>query len=494
MRHSFVMPAAALVAPLLLAAALLAAPPAATAPAPTPPATTALALAKLPKPDKAVPAADCTNAGCHADVKQFKVVHGPVNVNACDACHKLTDAPSHKFAMTRAKAQTCTFCHQLDTQGAKVVHKPVADGACLACHNPHGGGDRHFLRGKTMRDTCDACHQDVVGKNKYLHGPVAAGACGGCHRAHSSDLPKLLVATGRDLCVSCHKEMDEQLRETKFVHQPVKDDCSQCHDPHGSDFPMQVRKGTVDLCFSCHGDIKKAVAAAPQKHSVVTSKAACLSCHTPHGGELAKLLKNKQVTVCLSCHNKTITTDTGRTIASQSAVLAPGMVAHGPIREGDCGGCHNAHGGANTHLLAKPYPPTFYAKFSVDRYGLCFGCHDKQLALTEHTDSLTGFRNGDANLHYVHVNRPDRGRTCLACHETHVSKYAMHIRESVPFGQWDMPINYAPTKTGGSCAPGCHRALAYDRVTPAPNDLPPAAPTTTPVSDPRTPVTEGKSP
>jgi hypothetical protein len=39
----------------------------------------------------------------------------------------------------------------------------------------------------------------------------------------------------------------------------------------------------------------------------------------------------------------------------------------------------------------------------------------------------------------------------------------MHLRESVPYGNWQMPVKYTPTKTGGYCASGCHKKLAYDR-------------------------------
>jgi hypothetical protein len=38
-----------------------------------------------------------------------------------------------------------------------------------------------------------------------------------------------------------------------------------------------------------------------------------------------------------------------------------------------------------------------------------------------------------------------------------------------------MPINYKQTETGGSCAPGCHGTLGYDRDKPLP-------PTTKPVA------------
>jgi len=64
------------------------------------------------------------------------------------------------------------------------------------------------------------------------------------------------------------------------------------------------------------------------------------------------------------------------------------------------------------------------------------------------------------------VNKADRGRNCRACHETHASADPRHIRESVPYGNWKMPLNYKMTNTGGSCAPGCHKAFTYDRENP----------------------------
>ena len=79
-------------------------------------------------------------------------------------------------------------------------------------------------------------------------------------------------------------------------------------------------------------------------------------------------------------------------------------------------------------------------------------------------DRQDGFRDGDLNLHWVHVNR-EKGRTCRACHEVHASSNPFHIRDSVPFGRdkWELPINYEINDTGGSCAPGCHSAQIYSR-------------------------------
>ena len=72
------------------------------------------------------------------------------------------------------------------------------------------------------------------------------------------------------------------------------------------------------------------------------------------------------------------------------------------------------------------------------------------------------------NLHYLHVNRETKGRTCRACHETHASSNEQHIRESVPFGTggWQLPIGFKKSASGGSCAPGCHAPYKYDRVEP----------------------------
>jgi predicted CXXCH cytochrome family protein len=137
---------------------------------------------------------------------------------------------------------------------------------------------------------------------------------------------------------------------------------------------------------------------------------------------------------------------------------------HGPIKQKDCSGCHDPHGSENFRILRNPYPPTFYKPFAVENYNLCFGCHEKSLVLDPETTRLTNFRNGGTNLHFTHVNKAVKGRTCRACHETHASNFPKHIREAVPFGAWELPVNFQKTETGGSCTPGCHKVKKYDRV------------------------------
>ena len=93
---------------------------------------------------------------------------------------------------------------------------------------------------------------------------------------------------------------------------------------------------------------------------------------------------------------------------------------------------------------------------------LCFQCHESTLVLEERTTTLTNFRDGDRNLHYLHVNS-EKGRSCRACHEVHASNLPFHMRVSVPYGEsdWLLPINFAKTETGGTCTPGCHQTAAY---------------------------------
>jgi len=466
-----------------------------TAPSATTQAATTQAVAKTPKlpaPATEVAKTTCTQEGCHVEVKDYKAVHGPVNVNACDACHKLSDAKTHKYELTRPKQQICTFCHKVETKDATVIHQPVKTGDCLGCHNPHGGKTSKILRGDTMKATCDACHKDIVGTKKFQHGPVAAGACDACHLPHASKYPKLLIEQGKTLCTNCHKEMGEQLKQAKVTHKPVVDgECAQCHDPHASNYKMQVKSDPATLCTSCHehDKIKDAATNAKNKHSVVLADQACMNCHTPHGGPLAKLMKAQPVDVCMKCHKDGQKTADGREVKAVPEIIDPKLSKHGPVKDGTCNGCHNPHGSDQTRLLAKAYPETFYAKFDPDNFALCFTCHDKKLVETKEAEGLTGFRNGTQNLHFVHVDK-EKGRTCRACHETHAGPNPVHIRNSVPFGQWELPVNFNKTATGGSCSPGCHKEYGYDRNTAVDNGTKavPAAPATAaaPVSKPVT--------
>ena len=153
-------------------------------------------------------------------------------------------------------------------------------------------------------------------------------------------------------------------------------------------------------------------------------------------------------------------------ITDMAKLLKDNPVYHGPVKRADCSACHNPHASANFKLLSKVYPEEFYAPFDLKTYDLCFQCHIRDMVLVEKGPGLTRFEDGGRNLHFVHVNKEVKGRTCRACHEIHASNLPKHMRGSVPFGTggWQLPINFKKAENGGSCAPGCHKAMEYDRT------------------------------
>lgn len=420
------------------------------------------------RPRGPVDAATCTDPACHPDVKQHDTLHGPVVVNACDACHTPLSEEEHTYAFAREGLALCTFCHDISFEDARTVHEPMNTGQCGACHEPHGGPDRKFLKAPSASELCKQCHEDVIGAKRKVHGPVAAGACAACHSPHASRFPNLLAAEGPELCNGCHVTTKTELQTMRVVHQPVADNCQTCHDAHASDYNMMLKDEPEPLCLSCHETIKHMVETATTQHAAVTTDRQCLNCHEAHASDFPRILQTDMLTLCFECHDREIKMPDGKTLGNIKRVIETGTSLHGPIAQDNCASCHQIHGGDHFRLLTQEYPPEFYAPFSEESYALCFSCHDPQVVRDQRTTTLTNFRNGDLNLHYLHVNKERKGRTCRACHETHASNKQNHIRESVPFGTggWQLPIAFDKADTGGSCAPGCHVAYAYDREEP----------------------------
>ena len=404
----------------------------------------------------------CVNGGCHSAIVNRKVAHGPVAQQKCMACHKYEEPREHKFKLVSEQGQLCRDCHNLKER--TTIHTPVKQGTCTGCHDPHGSDFRKMLVADPAQGLCLKCHKQNFAAKKFVHGPVATGACILCHEPHSSWQPKLLIATPDKLCTGCHSEMVPKGNQGRHVHAPVKDgNCTGCHDAHASDAKYQLREAAPGLCLSCHKEMGKALAASSVTHGAIKDGTSCSGCHAPHFSELPKLQRASQPQSCLTCHDKSIKATDGATIADIASLLKNNPDHHGPIREGACTACHQPHAGEHFRLLGSEYPPEFYAPFDIERYALCFKCHIPDMVLKPEGKGLTQFRNGDVNLHWLHVNR-DKGRTCRACHEVHASKNPFHIRDQVPFGAkgWMLEIGFKQTPTGGTCAPGCHKPQEYN--------------------------------
>lgn len=402
----------------------------------------------------------CVTDKCHAGMGKEKFVHGPVAVGDCFSCHERK--AKHSFAPVKSARDLCYKCHdKVDT--LKGVHKPVKDGNCTKCHNPHQSPFKFQLRADGA-NLCFLCHDKKIAADNFVHGPVAVGGCSMCHNPHQTDFPKMLSAGGNDVCFQCHSDKAEAFKGKKFVHKPVQDKCVNCHNPHSGKYKYNVAaEASMDLCYTCHLDKKELINAAKVKHGGLETERKCLACHDPHVSDFPKQLVKQPVDTCMICHDKPLDTPSGK-IADMKTYLAKNKEHHGPILQGDCSSCHNTHGSDNFRILRKFFPPVFYAPYNPKNYDLCFNCHEQTLVTDPKTMTLTGFRNGDQNLHFVHVNKQVKGRTCRACHDAHATNNPKHIRDSVPFGGWGLPVGFQKNPNGGSCLPGCHQKFQYDRL------------------------------
>ena len=309
------------------------------------------------------------------------------------------------------------------------------------------------------------CHD--VPLKKFAHQPFAQGQCTLCHQPHQSDYRNLLRnGDGPQHCYSCHAEKRTAMTQSPDVHKAAAESCTTCHSPHATDYPRQLKKPVNDTCLQCHTQVRDQMAKAKYVHGAMTA-GTCASCHDPHASNQPNELKARMDKVCLTCHEKAIQTADGRTIAAMGPVLASRNL-HGPVKAGHCSECHLPHAADQPNLLKQYFPDKFYAKFDLNNYALCFSCHNPQMVLRPTTENLTNFRDGDRNLHFVHVNRDDKGCTCITCHDVHGSNLPNHMAASVPFegSNWAMPINYEQAAGGGSCTPGCHDKRTYDRNKP----------------------------
>jgi len=433
-----------------------------------------LLVATLPAPTRAGsppeeldPAQSCVSGGCHAEIADLPNLHWAkmTEPEHCQRCH-VSEENLHEFE-TAEGPEACFGCHEAlaaRMSDGRVLH-PAAEDGCADCHVPHGGPARALLfdvEGGDLRPLCFGCHDEEIIGQAYKHGPAAHGACATCHDPHASDNDTLLLAAGSELCGKCHEEVTLAMAEAEYVHSPAEDDCTDCHNPHSGPSPRMLQAEKGALCSECHDDVVATAQESTVQHSPATTGGECLNCHDPHAANSEPMLKASQRELCLGCHDRPQQAGE-RSVTNIAAWLDKSGVWHEPIRKQGCAGCHQPHGGEHARLLVKPLPDGLYAPFDVKAYGLCFSCHDKRLATTKTTRSASSFRDGDRNLHFVHVNKQERGRTCRACHEVHASSLPRQIRESVPYGRWLMPIAFEKSETGGSCAPGCHERVTYTR-------------------------------
>ena len=299
---------------------------------------------------------------------------------------------------------------------------------------------------------------------KHMAYEMDEADCSSCHKNADPANPGGLLLPVNEGCFECHDNFPKKLAQP-FAHAPALDRCTACHNPHESLEPALLVEEVEQLCLGCHDDVATAMAKASVKHGAVETGKKCLNCHNPHSSTVEKLLLKPAMDECLDCHNKDDLKDhAGRPLTNMKQLLADNPRQHSPVAGGECTTCHNPHSSGNYRLLKQEYPASFYSPFEVKNYALCFECHEEGLITDAETTTQTKFRDGRRNLHYVHVNKAERGRTCRACHEVHASKEKALLRDGAPYGpkNWMLRTNFTKTDTGGTCTKTCHTTKSYD--------------------------------
>lgn len=389
------------------------------------------------------------------------------------------------FLVVVCFAFLCSVTLSLGAKEPKAFqHPPFAAAECDSCHGSDKPGADDLS--DEAPQLCFNCHDPFEGP--YAHSPASLGQCLICHNPHESDNQFFLNEPVPDLCYLCHDQMERKMKnEENVTHAPAEDDCTGCHNPHVSDINQKfLKKEPQLLCTECHAEegieLPVDINAVKYKHGPVDSKRSCVNCHEPHAAPFDNHLLAEPMDLCMKCHNNEVADYQEKPLMNLKKLLDENPDHHGPIKEKNCSGCHSPHGSDNYRILLKYYPEEFYTEtFDKANYELCFGCHEPTLLRDKSTLTLTNFRDGTRNLHFLHVNRDIKGRTCRACHEIHASTHPKHIRDAVPFGKikWPLQLKYEPyytdtrsgkeckkpsetcVRSGGSCV-ACHNRKPYN--------------------------------
>ena len=121
------------------------------------------------------------------DGSKSRSVHRPYEEKSCNDCHDKRKT----IGLIVPKDELCGMCHKDFVQGS-VVHGPVAIGACLACHLPHSSEYSVLLK-SSVNDICGNCHTEKR-LAEQLHDTVRARGmiCVDCHDPHFSNSRYLL--------------------------------------------------------------------------------------------------------------------------------------------------------------------------------------------------------------------------------------------------------------------------------------------------------------
>lgn len=255
-------------------------------------------------------------------------------------------------------------------------------------------------------DVCLTCHDDVEQQLKapMSHPPAQDGECTACHNPHVSRFEGLLQERPGPLCLECHTELQEEL-SGEFLHGPVAQGrCAECHQPHGGEHESLLKAPVPDLCATCHSQVTAWRHMETQHNPFRREK--CNICHLSHGASYHALGKRPTQEACLLCHRnmeKLQPAHGGYWMEKANCIYChnphaserPGLFSgklHPPFEDGDCGICHES---------ATSDEPFALQEVETD---LCGECHDEKVEAVREAP-------------FPHLGLGEKG--CTACHDPH---------------------------------------------------------------------------
>lgn len=381
----------------------------------------------------------CT--GCHAALLQRKVVHAALQKTNCESCHRAApnrvgrckSTATSAWILSRPQGDLCKGCHVESELGAKFKVKHDFRGRCIECHDAHSSELPRLMRASGRR-VCLGCHDVRAGRRevthkidlgkKVVHAALEKRECQDCHDSgHGGPTAKLLRREQPELCYGCHKRQDQ----FRYTHTAVRQgECLECHDVHSSDLPALGKKRREEVCLGCH-EVEPLITRAT-KHAPV-GEGRCLECHQAHGGERPFFVTGSGKDACLKCHGVDAPAGKGAVSPAFRVDLSRKFV-HAAMLKNECGDCHDAgHASDNPRLLKKP---------PVD---LCNGCHArKDSAKFVHS----AVRVGDCAVCHLPHASDNKGllakgtsrELCFICHQDDVTGRAV-VHRPVADGKCD---------------------------------------------------------
>ncbi len=320
---------------------------------------------------------DC--AGCHDP-------HQPLQLQfdqqtelkpLCVSCHGSQDRLLEQYPSAHSEFD-CGKCHAgehgaamkcLDCHEAHIPEQKNND--CSRCHLPHQPKNIK-TRPRQVEAVCVSCHQEPAEKLKQQGGAHKKKVCISCHVSHPPYGEKVLPA-----CSSCHDPDDND-------HFAAAD-CQSCHLAHQPlDRDMSQAENSAPVCLTCHAEVAETFSAMRSAHAGEN----CSSCHPQHGGAMScndchePHQSGQSYTDCLNCHSvphapnqvafneELPATYCQSCHATQVDVLASGETAHSELT---CIECHAGEHGSALDCSSCHEPP--HDAGLHEKYPDCLKCH-----------------------------------------------------------------------------------------------------------------------